>query len=50
MITLSIYKKTSKQCGDINNLHKSVIPLWQTVERVSGEGEGTGYRCVGVDA
>jgi hypothetical protein len=33
MITLSIYKKMIKRCGDIKNLHKAVKTLWQSVER-----------------
>jgi hypothetical protein len=33
MITLSIYKKIGKQCGDIRNLHKAVKTLWQIVEQ-----------------
>jgi hypothetical protein len=39
MITLSIYKKLIKQCGDIRNLHKAVKTLWQSVElrRVNNE-------------
>jgi hypothetical protein len=33
MITLSIYKKIGKQCGDIRNLHKAVKTLWRIVEQ-----------------
>jgi hypothetical protein len=36
MITLSIYKKSRKQCGDISNLHKAVKTLWQSVDRKMG--------------
>jgi hypothetical protein len=32
MITLSIYKKMIKRCGDIRNLHKAVKILWRNVE------------------
>jgi hypothetical protein len=32
MITLSIYKKMIKRCGDIRNLHKAVKTLWRNVE------------------
>jgi hypothetical protein len=39
MITLSIYKKTIKQCGDIRNLHKAVKTLCQSVEHRDKEGQ-----------
>jgi hypothetical protein len=48
MITLSIYKKMIKQCGDIRNLHKAVKTLWQIVER-RDKGTGTVSRVLEPD-
>jgi hypothetical protein len=46
MITLSIYKKMIKQCGDIRNLHKAVKTLWQFVEQKRVNHEQTKAKAI----